>query len=66
MKNEAKLQNLSDFENKSLLIVDDDNPFRERLARAMEKKVLKFFKLRVYKRELNPLKVKNQVSQLWT
>ena len=38
MKNEAKLQNLSDFENKSLLIVDDDNPFRERLARAMEKK----------------------------
>ena len=64
MKNEAKLQNLSDFENKSLLIVDDDNPFRERLARAMEKKDLKFFKLRVYKRELNPLKVKNQVSQL--
>ena len=32
------LQNLSDFDNKSLLIVDDDNPFRERLARAMEKK----------------------------
>ena len=38
MKNEAPLQNLADFENKSLLIVDDDNPFRERLARAMEKK----------------------------
>ena len=38
MKNEGTLQNLSDFENKSLLIVDDDNPFRERLARAMEKK----------------------------
>ena len=38
MKNEASLQNLADFENKSLLIVDDDNPFRERLARAMEKK----------------------------
>ena len=38
MKNEATLQNLSDFDNKSLLIVDDDNPFRERLARAMEKK----------------------------
>ena len=29
MKNEAPLQNLADFENKSLLIVDDDNPFRE-------------------------------------
>ena len=32
------LNKLSDFEDKSLLIVDDDNPFRERLARAMEKK----------------------------
>ena len=41
MKNEPILQNLSDFENKSLLIVDDDNPFRERLARAMEKKGFK-------------------------
>ena len=38
MKEQATLQNLSDFNNKSLLIVDDDNPFRERLARAMEKK----------------------------
>ena len=32
------VKNLSEFEDKSLLIVDDDNPFRERLARAMEKK----------------------------
>jgi two-component system, response regulator RegA len=32
------LQKLSNFQDKSLLIVDDDNPFRERLARAMEKK----------------------------
>ena len=31
-------QKISDFEDKSLLIVDDDNPFRDRLARAMEKK----------------------------
>ena len=38
MKNDTVLQNLADFDNKSLLIVDDDNPFRERLARAMEKK----------------------------
>ena len=29
---------ISNFEDKSLLIVDDDNPFRDRLARAMEKK----------------------------
>ena len=33
-----KTRNIRDFDNKSLLIVDDDNPFRERLARAMEKK----------------------------
>ena len=31
-------QKISDLEDKSLLIVDDDNPFRDRLARAMEKK----------------------------
>ena len=31
-------QKLSNFEDKSLLIVDDDNPFRDRLSRAMEKK----------------------------
>ena len=29
---------IADYADKSLLIVDDDNPFRERLARAMEKK----------------------------
>ena len=38
MKEQAVLKNINDFENKSLLLVDDDNPFRERLARAMEKK----------------------------
>ncbi len=31
-------KNIDDFPDKSLLIVDDDNPFRDRLARAMEKK----------------------------
>ena len=30
--------NISDFEDKSLLIVDDDDPFRDRLSRAMLKK----------------------------
>jgi len=38
MPEHVLLQKLSDFEDKSLLIVDDDNPFRERLARAMEQK----------------------------
>ena len=32
------IKNIDQFVDKSLLIVDDDNPFRERLARAMEKK----------------------------
>ena len=32
------IKKISEFEDKSLLLVDDDNPFRERLARAMEKK----------------------------
>ena len=34
----ANIKKISEFDNKSLLIVDDDNPFRDRLARAMEKK----------------------------
>jgi two-component system response regulator RegA len=34
----TKLQKITDFADKSLLIVDDDSPFRVRLARAMEKK----------------------------
>ena len=38
MKNKQLCKISTDFENKSLLIVDDDNPFRERLSRAMEKK----------------------------
>ena len=43
MQELQKLKKLSDFDNKSLLIVDDDNPFRERLARAMEKKGFEVF-----------------------
>jgi len=34
---------ISDFKDNSLLIVDDDYPFRDRLARAMEKKGFKVF-----------------------
>ena len=29
---------IDEFQDKSLIIIDDDNPFRERLSRAMEKK----------------------------
>ena len=38
MKQVTSSLNISDFEDKSLLIVDDDDPLRVRLARAMEKK----------------------------
>ena len=44
MKKEPKeinIQKITDFADKSLLIVDDDNPLRDRLARAMEKKGFK-------------------------
>jgi len=32
------MKKITDFNNKNLLLVDDDSPFRERMARAMEKK----------------------------
>ena len=38
MNQAESLKNINEFEDKSLLIVDDDSPFRQRLARAMEKK----------------------------
>ena len=38
MNEQNIVKKINEFEDKSLLIVDDDNPFRERLARAMEKK----------------------------
>ena len=41
------LKKLSDFDNKSLLIVDDDNPLEIDLLEQWKKKVLRFFKLRV-------------------
>ena len=40
-QNKVKIQKIADFTDKSLLIVDDDSPLRDRLARAMEKKGFK-------------------------
>ena len=57
----TNLKKLTDFDNKSLLIVDDDNPFRDRLARAMEKKGFEVFQAEVYKKVFNQLKKKNLV-----
>ena len=54
------LQNLADFENKSLLIVDDDNPFRERLARAMEKKGFEVIQAEGVQKGIDSVKAKNQ------
>ena len=58
MRVDATLQNLSDFENKSLLIVDDDNPFRERLSRAMEKKGFEVVEAESVKKGIESVKVK--------
>tara|TARA_B100000035_G_scaffold244789_1_gene213357 strand:+ start:230 stop:799 length:570 start_codon:yes stop_codon:yes gene_type:complete len=60
MKNEGTLQNLSNFDNKSLLIVDDDNPFRERLARAMEKKGFSVFQAEGVEKGIESVKVHKQ------
>ena len=38
MREATIVKKISEFKDNSLLIVDDDNPFRERLSRAMEKK----------------------------
>ncbi len=57
MKNEGILQNLTDFPNKSLLIVDDDNPFRERLSRAMEKKGFEVLQAESVKKGIEEVKI---------
>ena len=64
MTEQVLLKKLSDFEDKSLLIVDDDNPFRERLARAMEKKGFNVTQAEGVKKGINVLKKKNQHLQL--
>ena len=52
------LQKISDFTDKSLLIVDDDNPFRERLARAMEKKGFVVSRAEGAKKGIESVKIK--------
>jgi len=53
------LKKLSDFKDKSLLLVDDDNPFRERLARAMEKKGFDVTQAEGVKKGIDSVKQKN-------
>ena len=52
------IKNIIQFEDKSLLIVDDDNPFRERLARAMEKKGFQVSQAEGVKKGLESVKQK--------
>ena len=54
----ANLKKLSEFKDKSLLIVDDDNPFRERLARAMEKKGFEVSQAKSVKKGIETVKTK--------
>tara|TARA_Y100000590_G_scaffold80994_1_gene89960 strand:- start:1795 stop:2358 length:564 start_codon:yes stop_codon:yes gene_type:complete len=50
-------KNISEFKDKSLLIVDDDNSFRERLARAMEKKGFKVTQAESVKTGIETIKI---------
>ena len=50
------LKKLTEFKDKSLLIVDDDSPFRERLSRAMEKKGFKVTQAEGVKNGINSLR----------
>ena len=50
-------KNIKNYEDKSLLIVDDNNPFRERLARAMEKKGFVVTQAESVKKGLDSLKL---------
>jgi len=52
------IKNINDFKDKSLLLVDDDNPFRERLARAMEKKGFVVTQAESVKKGIDSLKIK--------
>ena len=54
----GNIKNISEFEDKSLLIVDDDNPFRERVARAMEKKGFQVSQAEGVKKGLESVKQK--------
>ena len=53
---QENINKISKFDDKSLLIVDDDNPFRERLARAMEKKGFKVFQAEGVKKGVESVK----------
>jgi len=58
MKEIQNLKKISEFKDNSLLIVDDDNPFRERLSRAMEKKGFQVSQAGSVKNGIESVKIK--------
>ena len=54
----SNIKKISEFDDKSLLLVDDDNPFRERLARAMEKKGFEVIQADGVQKGIDSLKLK--------
>ena len=55
-QDKLNVQKIADFADKSLIIVDDDNPFRDRLSRAMEKKGFKVTQAESVKQGINIVK----------
>ena len=58
MNTTVSIKKITDFSDKSLLLVDDDNPFRERLARAMEKKGFEVIQAEGVKKGIDAVKSK--------
>ena len=56
------IKKITDFTDKSLLLVDDDNPFRERLARAMEKKGFEVIQAEGVKKGIDAVKSKKPLK----
>ena len=57
MADVSSATNVKDYKDKSLLIVDDDNPFRERLSRAMGKKGFVVTQAESVKKGIDSLKI---------
>ena len=58
MINPQNVNKIAEYDDKSLLLVDDDNPFRERLARAMEKKGFEVTQAESVQKGINAVKSK--------
>ena len=57
MQKDNTVKKIAEYKDKSLLIVDDDNPFRDRLARAMEKKGFKVTQAESVKKGIENVKL---------